>query len=84
MKPYLLTLAAGLLVGMIYSLLGIKSPAPPVIALAGLLGILVGEQVIPVARRVIQGEHPAKAVTSACAEPILGRLPGDANAARRT
>lgn len=44
MKPYLLSLGAGLLVGVIYSLLNVRSPAPPVIALIGLLGILVGEQ----------------------------------------
>lgn len=29
MKPYLLSLAAGVLVGVIYALLRVKSPAPP-------------------------------------------------------
>ncbi|SEL10464.1 XapX domain-containing protein [Pseudoxanthomonas sp. GM95] len=53
MKPYLLSLAAGLLVGVIYSLLNVRSPAPPVIALVGLLGILVGEQLPPLARQVL-------------------------------
>jgi XapX domain-containing protein len=43
MKPYLLSLAAGMLVGGIYALLGVKSPAPPVIALIGLLGMVLGE-----------------------------------------
>ena len=71
MKPYLLSLGAGLLVGIVYSLLGVKSPAPPVIALVGLLGILLGEQVVPVARRIVT-----------CAEPVLGRLPGDGSATR--
>ena len=47
MKPYLLSLALGLLVGVIYALFQVRSPAPPVIALVGLLGILVGEQVPP-------------------------------------
>ena len=41
MKVYLLSLGAGLLVGIVYSLLNVRSPAPPVIALVGLLGILV-------------------------------------------
>jgi XapX domain-containing protein len=77
MKPYLIALAAGLLVGGIYSLLGVRSPAPPAIALVGLLGILLGEQVVPIARRVIAGEPVAAAVVSVCAEPLLGRLPGD-------
>ncbi|WP_061780899.1 DUF1427 family protein [Sphingomonas sanguinis] len=52
MKPYLLSLGAGLLVGIVYSLLGVKSPAPPVIALVGLFGILLGEQAVPVAQRI--------------------------------
>jgi XapX domain-containing protein len=50
MKLYLAALGAGLLVGLVYHLLGVRSPAPPVTALVGLLGILLGEQVIPVAR----------------------------------
>eukprot|EP01041_Mallomonas_annulata_P041760 gene41760-65904_t len=33
-----------MLIGSIYSLLGVRSPAPPIIALMGLLGILLGEQ----------------------------------------
>jgi XapX domain-containing protein len=47
MKVHLLSLGAGLLVGVIYSLLNVRSPAPPVVALIGLLGILVGEQLVP-------------------------------------
>jgi XapX domain-containing protein len=43
MLPYLISLAVGLGVGVIYGLLAVKSPAPPVIALMGLLGILAGE-----------------------------------------
>ena len=42
-KPYLVSLAVGLLVGVIYALLNTRSPAPPVIALLGLLGMLIGE-----------------------------------------
>ncbi|MCS3810871.1 XapX domain-containing protein [Xanthomonas sp. 4461] len=52
MKPYLLSLGAGLLVGVIYSLLNVRSPAPPVIALVGLLGILIGEQLPPLVRQL--------------------------------
>jgi XapX domain-containing protein len=47
MKAYLLSLAVGVTVGVLYSVAGVKSPAPPVIALVGLLGILAGEQLIP-------------------------------------
>ena len=77
MKPYLLSLGAGLVVGIVYSLLGVKSPAPPVIALIGLFGILIGEQLLPIARHMLNGQPATAAVRSACAEPILGRLPGD-------
>jgi XapX domain-containing protein len=55
MKAYLLSLGAGLVVGVIYSLMHVRSPAPPLIALVGLLGMLVGEQVIPVGKRLIAG-----------------------------
>ena len=50
MKVYLASLAAGILVGVIYSLINVRSPAPPVIALVGLLGILIGEQIPPLAK----------------------------------
>ncbi|MET0339206.1 MAG: DUF1427 family protein [Caulobacter sp.] len=59
MKIYLLSLGAGLLVGVIYHLLGVRSPAPPAIALIGLLGILLGEQMIPTARRLVTPDAPA-------------------------
>lgn len=77
MKPYLLSLAAGLLVGVIYSLLNVRSPAPPAIALIGLLGMLLGEQVVPLAKRVFAGEAVTAYLRTGCAEHVLGRLPGD-------
>lgn len=40
----------GVLVGMFYGAAGIKSPAPPAIALLGLLGMLSGEQLMPLLR----------------------------------
>ena len=46
MKPYLISLAAGVLIGVIYGLLNVRSPAPPYVALLGLLGILLGEQAV--------------------------------------
>lgn len=41
---YATSLAMGVAVGVLYALTGIKSPAPPVIALIGLFGIVIGEQ----------------------------------------
>ena len=50
MKIYIVSLTVGLLVGAIYGLLNVRSPAPPVVALVGLLGILAGEQIPPLVR----------------------------------
>ena len=52
MKAYLVSLALGLLVGVIYALFQVRSPAPPAIALVGLLGILLGEQLPPLIKQV--------------------------------
>lgn len=52
MKSYLLSLAVGWLVGLIYHLSSVRSPAPPVIALVGLLGILAGEATVPFLHRI--------------------------------
>ena len=77
MRTYLLSLGAGLLVGIVYSLLNVRSPAPPVVALVGLLGILIGEQIIPVAKHVLEGSHLAAAWRqSQCTPHMFGLLPG--------
>lgn len=44
--PYFIALAVGLGIGAIYGALSVKSPAPPIIALLGLLGILAGEMLV--------------------------------------
>ncbi|MCW8383558.1 DUF1427 family protein [Streptomyces justiciae] len=44
--PYVHALLAGTLVGALYAALRVKAPAPPPVALAGLLGILVGQTVL--------------------------------------
>ena len=72
MKPYLVAMAIGLMVGAIYSLLGTRSPAPPAIALLGLLGMLLGEQAIPRAKRVLRGQEVALFWKTECAERVTG------------
>ena len=77
MKPYLLSLGAGLLIGVMYSLLKVRSPAPPLVALVGLLGILVGEQIIPLSQRLLAGSTPQTAWREErCGEHLFGALPG--------
>lgn len=76
MKPYLISLAAGLLVGVVYSLLNVRSPAPPMIALVGLLGILMGEQLWPLLRSALDPDTKAVAwIKQECAPHLFGRLP---------
>jgi XapX domain-containing protein len=85
MKVYLLSLGAGLLVGVIYSLINVRSPAPPLVALVGLLGILAGEQIVPVARQVMAGHGLAAAWGQAkCAPHMFGMLPGQDDASSKS
>jgi XapX domain-containing protein len=44
MRSYLASLILGVAVGVVYGLVKVRSPAPPAIALLGLLGMLAGEQ----------------------------------------
>ena len=77
MKVYLAALGAGLLVGIVYSLLHVRSPAPPLVALVGLLGILLGEQIMPVGKQLLSGATFVSACTNAsCVAHLLGMLPG--------
>jgi XapX domain-containing protein len=47
---YLISLLMGLGVGVAYGLMHVRSPAPPLIALIGLLGMVLGEQAINAVR----------------------------------
>jgi XapX domain-containing protein len=51
MKLSLVSLAVGL-VGALYGVLNVRSPSPPVVALVGLLGTLMGEQIPPFVRHI--------------------------------
>ncbi|WP_066741022.1 XapX domain-containing protein [Cupriavidus sp. D384] len=78
MKIYLVSLGAGVLVGIIYALMQVRSPAPPAVALLGLLGMLIGEQVVPPIKRMIAGEPVTVAwFHSECVPKITG-TPGPA------
>ena len=75
MKVYLLSLGAGLLVGVIYSLISVRSPAPPVVALIGLLGILIGEQLPPLVRSLLSREPAAHSWEHQVKPHVFGDLP---------
>ncbi len=79
MKLYLLSLGAGVAVGVFYALVNVRSPAPPVVALLGLLGILIGEQVVPIAKRLFAGQPVTVSwLKSDCGPHVFGALPGKA------
>jgi XapX domain-containing protein len=54
MIGYLVSLVMGLVVGVAYGLVQVRSPTPPLIALIGLLGMVLGEQAIDLAKRHVQ------------------------------
>jgi len=75
MKPYLISAVVGLVVGMLYGALKVRSPAPPVIALVGLLGILAGEQVVPLVKHLAAGKALNEAWLQDHAPHVFGQLP---------
>jgi XapX domain-containing protein len=68
MTGYIVSLLMGLIVGLVQ----VRSPAPPLIALAGLLGMVLGEQAVDMAKRHFQ--PPPQAST--------GQPPADIQAPR--
>jgi XapX domain-containing protein len=89
MKIYIVSLATGALVGLIYALLQVRSPAPPAIALVGLLGMLVGEQAVPIAKKLFNREPiTASWLRNECVAHITGvqskSMPKEGDAADRT
>ena len=44
MKALLISFVVGLVVGVVYGVIRVKSPAPPIVALLGLFGMVLGEQ----------------------------------------
>ena len=78
-----LSLIAGLVVGIGYGLCGIRSPAPPAIALLGLSGILAGELGTALVRRHFGDQRydaapvetpPARPVAAACSGRRQSRM----------
>jgi len=51
MSGYIVSLLMGLAVGVVYGLVQVRSPAPPVVALVGLSGMVVGEQAVSLAKQ---------------------------------
>jgi XapX domain-containing protein len=83
-KLYLVSLGAGILVGVLYALMQVRSPAPPVVALVGLLGMLIGGQIVPPVQRLLAGEPVTMAwFGRECVPQITGVAPAERAAAAR-
>ena len=54
MKAFALSALVGFAVGLLYAALRVKSPAPPLVALLGLLGMVLGEQAWPWMQHYVQ------------------------------
>jgi XapX domain-containing protein len=80
MRIYAISLAVGLLVGLIYGLLHVRSPAPPVIALIGLLGILLGEQIPPLIQRLTTSSGAYTGWIEQVKPHVFGHLPSGQSA----
>ena len=72
MTGYLVSLLMGLAVGVAYGLVNVRSPAPPLIALVGLLGMVLGQQAVDMAKR-----HLAPP-----AQTSIRQVPGDVQGPR--
>jgi XapX domain-containing protein len=71
MIGYLVSLVMGLAVGVAYGLVQVRSPAPPLIALVGLLGMVLGEQAINAVKDHFVSP-PAQSSAPAPADPARG------------
>jgi XapX domain-containing protein len=65
MASYFVSLLMGLAVGVAYGLVHVRSPAPPAIALLGLLGMLAGEYGAALALRHFGDQQAPAAQTQA-------------------
>jgi XapX domain-containing protein len=84
MKLYLMSLFVGVLIGAIYGFINVRSPAPPVIALVGLAGILIGEQTVPIVKHWISQQPVSLTlITEHLRSHSFARLPTQASARGR-
>ena len=84
MKLYLMSLFVGILIGAIYGFINVRSPAPPVIALVGLAGILIGEQTVPIVKHWISQQPVSLTlITEHLRSHSFARLPTQASACGR-
>ena len=70
MNGYFVSLLMGVAVGVAYGLVQVRSPAPPLIALVGLLGMVLGEYAVDAAKRQLAA--PAQASIRQAPDDVRG------------
>lgn len=68
---YIISLGVGFGVGLLYWALKVQSPAPPLIALTGLLGMVLGEHAIPVVKAQFFAQTPTVQVTGQIKDGVV-------------
>lgn len=58
--------------GLTYSLIDVRSPAPPIIALVGLFGMVIGAQIVPIGARLIARRFSISWFADVCIPEITG------------
>jgi XapX domain-containing protein len=82
--PYIVSLGVGLGIGMIYALIDVRSPAPPLVALVGLLGMVLGEQAVlrmrgrPASPPAVSTPHPGASASPTTTSPPQEELHANA------
>jgi XapX domain-containing protein len=82
MIGYLVSLLMGLAVGVAYGLVEVRSPAPPLIALVGLLGMVLGQQALDMARHHFAPPAPTSIQQTSIQHTAIQQAPGNAQEPR--
>jgi XapX domain-containing protein len=83
-KLYLVAFEVGTLVGCIYVVLNVRSQVPQIVALVGLLGVLLGEQIVPMVKKIIAKEPVTVAWSKQhCSELAFGQLPSVSTSSKK-
>jgi XapX domain-containing protein len=81
---YVISLGVGFGVGLLYWLLKVQSPAPPLIALAGLLGMVLGEHAIPVVKAQFLAQAPTVQVVEQAGDSVAPQAAAPRNLKERS
>jgi XapX domain-containing protein len=77
---YVISLGVGFGIGLVYWLLKVQSPAPPLVALAGLLGMVLGEHAVPIVKAQFFAQAPTVQIVEQAEDPTAPKITVASNA----